>query len=339
MSSTIHDVATLAGLSLGTVSKYINGVPVKEANRVRIENAIKQLNYRPNNIAKGLRTSKSFAVAVLCPMLSSIYCATIIASIEKYLLPRGYCVIVSECHDDVDMELKKTAFLLDRMVDGIILLPFSTDGKQIDMIQQDKIPLVLIDQLIPTHPTDCVVLDNELSTFKPVETLIKMGHTEIAILTGDPHLYTAMGRINGYKNAMNKYHLPIHDYYIKNGHYTMSGGYEAIMDLYQGSHLPSAILISNYDMTIGGFLAINYLKLKVPDDVSIIGYDNLPISQVVTPPLSLIEQPMDKMGYHAAKLLYARMKGDYTDYPKVLVHNATFTVKESVKNLNGNVVR
>lgn len=334
MSATIHDVVALSGLSLGTVSKYINGVSIKEANRIKIEESIKSLNYRPNNIAKGLRNSKSFAVAVLVPMLSSVYCTTIISALEQYLLPKGYCVMVSECHDNADMEIKKTEFLLGRLVDGIILLPFSAEGKQIELIQQHNIPLVLIDQMIPTHPADCIVLNNELSTFKPTEALIKMGHKDIALICGNTNLYTANGRICGYKNAMQKHGIPIQEEFIKNGHYTMTGGYEAIMEIYNSEHCPSAILISNYDMTIGGFLAINYLKLKVPDDVSIIGFDNLPLSQVVNPPLSLVEQPMNEMGYHAAQLLYSRMKGDYSDYPKVLVHDATLNIKESIKHLN-----
>lgn len=110
MAATIRDVAKKSGLSLGTVSKYINGHPVKETNRLLIEQAIQELHYKPNNIAKGLRNSQTFSVAVLLPMLTSNFCTSMISSIESYLLPKGYTVIVCECHNDAAMELQKRAF-------------------------------------------------------------------------------------------------------------------------------------------------------------------------------------------------------------------------------------
>ena len=154
MGATIRDVAKKTGLSLGTISKYINGQPVRESNRVLIEQAIAELQFKPNKIAKGLRNSQTFSVAVLLPMLTSNFCTSMISTIESYLLPRGYSVIVCECHNDTQMELQKTKFLLDRMVDGIILIPYDTSGRQIELIQKNQTPLVVVDQLIKNHPAD-----------------------------------------------------------------------------------------------------------------------------------------------------------------------------------------
>lgn len=331
MASTIQDVARLSGLALGTVSKYINGKPVKEVNRLKIEQAIKELDYKPNNLAKGLRTAKTFTIAVLVPKLSNIHCTVIIAALEHYLLPKGYCVIVSECHDNADVEVKKTEFLLNRLVDGMIILPYSMNGKIVDMVKERNIPLVLIDQYIEDHPTDCVILDNAESTYRATQTLISMGHKKIALLTGSPSLFTAKGRIEGYRRALEESGLPVQEDLIINGNYTMDGGFSSVITLFKKQLLPPALIASNYDMTIGAFQAINTLKLKVPDDISIVGYDNLPLSQVVTPPLSIIEQPMEEMGYQAAELLYKRMQGDYSDYPKSIVNHASITISESVK--------
>ena len=166
MAATIRDVANLSGYSVGTISKYINGQPVKEATKIAIEHAIQQLNYSPNNIAKGLRNSKSFSIAILLPMLNSSFCTSMISSIESCLLPEGYSVIVCECHNDAKMELQKTQFLIDRMVDGIILIPYASDGKQIEMIQKHNIPLVVLDQKIDGFetetyiPGDCIELND-----------------------------------------------------------------------------------------------------------------------------------------------------------------------------------
>lgn len=334
MASTIRDVANLAGLSLGTVSKYINGTPVKEINRIKIENAIKELNFRPNNIAKGLRNAQSFSVAVLVPMLTSNFCTSMISSIEAYLLPKGYSVIVCECHNDAEMELQKTRFLLDRMIDGIVLIPFSSSGKQIELIQESNTPLIVVDQLIDGYPADSIILDNYRAGYEPVQKLIELNHKKIAVIIGNSDHYTSRRRLDGYLSAMRKYHVPVIDSYIQSGGYSMDGGYDAMLRLAKLNDLPTAVFISNYDMTIGAFLAVNYLGLRIPDDISIIGFDNFPLANVVNPPLSFAAQPTDEMGLAAAKLLYKRMLGDWSDYPNIVEHEPEFYYKESVRSLN-----
>lgn len=333
MASTIRDVANLAGLSLGTVSKYINGTPVKEANRIRIENAIRELDFRPNNIAKGLRNAQTFSVAVLIPMLTSNFCTSMISSIEAYLLPKGYSVIVCECHNNEKMELQKARFLLDRMVDGIILIPFSSSGKQIELIQENNTPLIVVDQIIKDHPADSIILDNFRSAYEPVKKLIQLHHNKIAIIIGESDHYTSAERLNGYITAMNEHQIPVIDDYIQCGNYTMDGGYDAMLRLAGLPDPPTAVFISNYDMEIGAYLAINYLRLQIPDDISIIGFDNFPLANIVNPPLSFAAQPLDAMGLAAAKLLFKRMRGDKSDYPKIIKHEPEFYYKESIQDL------
>ena len=320
MASTIRDVAARAGLSVGTVSKYINGKTVKESTRLAIEEAIKELDFHPNNIAKGLCNAKSFSVAILLPMLDSTFCTSMISSSESTLLPLGYSVIVCECHNNAEMELRKTQYLIDRMVDGIVLIPYASDGKQIEMIQKSNIPLILLDQEIKDHATDCIVLDNELAGFESTQRLIDLGHKDIAIITGSPNHYTSVGRLNGYKKAMTEAGLTLCDDYIQCGDYSIDGGYEAMLRLCKLKKRPTAIFISNYDMTIGAYLAINYLRLKIPEDISVIGFDNFPLANVVNPPLSFAEQPTNLMGTEAGKLLYKRICGDYSDYPKTIIN-------------------
>ena len=288
MGATIRDVAKKTGLSLGTISKYINGQPVRESNRVLIEQAIAELQFKPNKIAKGLRNSQTFSVAVLLPMLTSNFCTSMISTIESYLLPRGYSVIVCECHNDAQMELQKTKFLLDRMVDGIILIPYDTSGRQIELIQKNQTPLVVVDQLIKNHPADTIILDNQTASYEPVLQLIQMNHKKIAIITGGEDHYTSQERLAGYKKALTEYGLPICPAYIQCGEYTTVGGYDAMQRLAALADPPTAVFISNYDMEIGAYLAINSLNLQIPDDISIIGFDNLPlVNLVVSSPILL----------------------------------------------------
>ena len=127
--------------------------------------------------------------------------------------------------------------------------------------------------------------------------------------------------------------LTITDDYIQCGDYCIDGGYEAMMRLCKLQKRPTAIFISNYDMTIGAYLAINYLRLKIPDDISVIGFDNFPLANVVNPPLSFAEQPTNVMGTEAGKLLYRRICGDYSDYPKTIMYKPTMHYKESIRQL------
>ena len=333
MASTIRDVAARAGLSVGTVSKYINGKAVKESTRLAIEEAIKELDFHPNNIAKGLRNAKSFSIAILLPMLDSMFCTSMISSIESTLSPLGYSVIVCECHNNAEMELRKTQYLIDRMVDGIVLIPYSLNGKQIEMIQKNNIPLIVLDQEIQNHQTDCIVLDNEIAGYESTHHLIELGHKDIAIITGNYNHYTTIGRLKGYKKAMVEAGLTPSNEYIQCGDYSIDGGYEAMIRLCRTKKRPTAIFISNYDMTIGAYLAINYLNLKIPEDISVIGFDNFPLANVVNPPLSFAEQPTNIMGTEAGKLLYRRICGDYSDYPKTIMHKPTMHYKKSIRQL------
>ena len=163
--------------------------------------------------------------------------------------------------------------------------------------------------------------------------LIKLGHEKIGILIGDAKHYTTKGRLKGYKTALSEAGYSIQDDYIQCGNYTTEGGYDAMLRLCRLKERPTAVFISNYDMTIGAYLAINYLNLKIPEDISVIGFDNFPLANVVNPPLSFAEQPVDLMGLNAAKLLFKRIQGDYSDYPQVIVHKPAIYYKESIRPL------
>ena len=330
MASTIKDVAALSGYSVGTISKYINGQQVKEKTKLAIDDAIKQLNYSPNNIAKGLRNAKSFSVAILLPMLNSQFCTSMVSSIEAYLLPKGYSVIVCECHNDAEMELRKTQFLIDKMVDGIILIPYALDGKQIHMIQKHDIPLVVLDQQIESCQTDTIILDNIMAGYEPTKHLIDLGHKNIAIISGVPEHYTSENRLNGYKKALNENNISINPNYIQNGEYTLEGGYNALIRLSKLETPPTAVFISNYDMTVGAYLAINNLQLKIPEELSVIGFDNFELSNIINPPLSYSEQPLEDMGLAAGKLIFKRIQNDYSDFPQTLCFPPTIHYRKSI---------
>ena len=329
----LRDVAAHSGVSLGTISKYINGGVVKEKTRQKIEEAIEKLEYKPNFIAKGLRNAKTFTVGVLMSKLNSPFNSVIISALEEYLLPLGYSVIVSECHESEMIEIEKINFLLRHMVDGIVIMPYASSGKQIEAIQESKTPFVVIDQLLGGYGTDGIVLDNTAAIEEPAEVLIKMNHRDIAIITGNMDLYTSKGRFAGYEKVMNRHHIPLRDEYIRDGNYSISGGYATVLELFSLKKPPSALIVSNYDMTIGAVLAIHFLNITIPDQLSLIGFDDFPPVNVVNPPLAVMSQPMVEMGRSAARLLFRRINGDYSDYPEIITHKANMKLTESIKPL------
>jgi len=331
LASTIRDVAAYSGLSLGTISKYINGGTIKEKTRQKIEEAIQKLKFKPNNIAKGLRNAKTFTIGVLLPKLNSYFASIIISSLEEYLLPLGYSVIVSECHESEEMEIEKVKFLLHHMVDGIVILPYARSGKQVEAIKENKTPFVVIDQLLRRYKTDGVILDNVAAIEEPVETLIKMKHKDIAIITGNMSLYTARGRFAGYKKAMNRHGIPLREEYIRDGGYSIDGGYSAVLNFFNLKKPPSALIASNYDMSIGAILAIHFLHNRIPDNFSLVCFDEFPLTTVVSSPISVICQPMMEIGRSAASLLFKRISGDYSGYPELVIHKAEMKFTESIK--------
>ena len=334
MAFTIRDVAAHSGFSLGTISKYINGGKVKDETRQKIAEAIQKLNYKPNTIAKGLRNARSFTIGVLMPKLNSNFTATIISALEEYLLPMGYGVIVSQCHENEDMEIEKINFLLHQMVDGIVIMPYSMSGKQIEILAESKIPFVVIDQIFEHHKTDGVTLDNVAAMEEPVQTLIKMGHRDIAIITGSIERHTAKSRLAGYEKALRSHRIPFKNEYIRDGNYSIDGGHSALLELFSLKKPPSALVVSNYYMTLGAVMAIQHLRINIPDELSFIGFDDLPLINVLRPPLSIISQPMAEIGRSSASLLFKRINGDYSDYPELIIHKADMKLTESIKPLS-----
>ena len=333
MASTIRDVAAFSGFSLGTISKYINGGVVKDKTRQKIDEAIKKLEYKPNNIAKGLRNARSYAIGVLISKLYSNFWSIIISALEDYLLPLGYSVIICGCQQDEKKEIEKINFLLHQMVDGIVILPHSSLGKQIEIIEKSKTPFVIIDQLVRHHKADSVILDNVAAIEEPVEALIKMGHRDIAIITGNTSVYTAEKRLSGYEKAMKRYNIPIRKGYIRDGNYSIDGGFSETLHLLTLKKPPSALIVSNYDMTLGAAMAVLFQHVTIPEDLSLIGFDDPPLIKVINPPLSVMSQPMFKMGRSAGELLFRRINGDYSGYPELIVHKADMKLTKSVKQV------
>ena len=216
MSATMRDVKDRTGLSLATISKYLNGGNVLPENRILIEKAIKELNYEVNEIARGLVKNKTKTVGVMVHDIECYFSGKLLHYIGKELRKRGYGMMICDSCNDEELEAENLRFLVNRKVDGIIVLPVSMKGGFLKPAKQDKTPVVLVDRSFQDEEFDCVAIDNKVAAFRAVDLLIRHNHRDIAVIASDVE-YTGVERIKGYEDAMRQAGLEIRQEYIKKG--------------------------------------------------------------------------------------------------------------------------
>ena len=205
MAATLKDVASATGLSTATISKYINGIPVKEQNKITIDKVIAELDFHINDIARGLKTNRTRTIGVLIPELENIFSTAIVSSIEDVLMLHGYSTILCDYKSNPKLEAEKAVFLINKMVDGIITMPYYADGGYIKKLINKEIPIVLIDRMIDGVECDSVLVDNLNASYSAVEQLIKKGHKRIGIICGPKNIYTTKERLKGYIRVQEDY--------------------------------------------------------------------------------------------------------------------------------------
>lgn len=333
ISITMKDVARISGLSIATISKYINGGNVLEENRVVIEKAIKELGFEVNEIARGLKTNKTMTIGLLIPSLENIFFTSIVSNIESILIKNGYSTIICDYKEDKNLEKLKLDFLVKKMVDGIITMPMGCDIEIINSVIKRNIPIVLIDRALKGVECDTVLVDNLNASYNAVEQLIILGHKRIGIICGPDDIYTAQERLKGYERVHEDYAMNIDSNLIKKGDYQVESGYSLLLELIKMEEPPTAILVTNYEMTLGAIMAINESDIKIPNDISFIGFDNLQLAKVVKPPLSIVIQPVKQIGEVAANLILKRLKGDNSNLPSMVRLKTELILKDSVRKI------
>lgn len=310
MAVTIKDVAKYTGLSIATISKYINGGNVREQNRILIEDAIEKLGFKVNAIARGLKTNKTMTIGILIPSLENIFCTSIISNIENILIQNGYSTIICDYREDSKMETEKLDFLIDKKVDGIIYMPYSITAEKLNNITGKEIPIVLVDRPVEEANCDTVLVDNLNASYDAVEQLIIQGHKRIGIICGPKDIYTAKERLKGYFKVHEDYNIQVDSSLIKYGNYKVESGYKMLIDLINLNNPPTAVFVTNYEMTLGAVMAINEKNIKIPEELSFIGFDNLQMAKIVKPSLSIVVQPMQLIAETAANMILERLKGN-----------------------------
>ena len=308
MAATMKDIARQTGLGLATISSYFNGGNVREKNRIKIEAAIEELHYEVNEVARGLKTNATRTIGVVIPELNNTFCAEIITGMEDVLRSHGYATIVCDCRTDRKLEQEAVEFLIRRRVDGIINMPVDEEGKHLRKFQKTGKPIVLIDRRIQGISCDSVLVDNRKAAEDAVQCFIKNGHRNIGIIGGPEGIFTAQERLLGYSKALKEAGIPIRGSLIFHGDYTIQGGVRGLEELVRSNPDMTAVFVTNYEMTMGAMIGVNELGIKIPEQLSMIGFDNLQFARACNPKLTIVSQPTDGIAREVARIMLEHLE-------------------------------
>ena len=340
MAYTIKDVAKLAGVSKSTVSQYLNKRYnyMSKNTKEKIKEAIKELNYQPNQVARSLTQKKTFIIGVLTSTILGKFTTEIVRAIEDECQKYGFQIIVCNTDDIPQKEKNYVESMVARQIDGLIIFPTEENKNLYQGLIKQSYPIVFIDRKIDDINTNSVLLDNEMASKQAVDHFVSMGHKKIAILTfplGKKGITTRKERLSGYKDALKNYKIKVNKDYIKNA--LAENMEEQLNELFALDTPPTAILATN-DMILEKILI--YAKKKnytIPEDFSLIGIDDVSFASFNSPPITTIAQPTFEMGKIGAKLLLDKInnskKIENQEYKPIRLA-PTLYIRESVKKID-----
>ncbi|TQP13953.1 LacI family DNA-binding transcriptional regulator [Vibrio cholerae] len=333
--ATMKDIARLAGVSTSTVSHVINKSRfVSDEIAERVNNAAQQLNYAPSALARSLKMNRTKTIGMLVTTSTNPFFGEVVKGVERSCYHQGYNLIL--CNTEGDNQRMKASIntLLQKRVDGLLLMCSTLEGERLDVFDRyPDIPIVVMDWGPILFASD-KIQDNSLQGgYMAAKHLIESGHKEIGCITGPLIRHQAQMRYEGYKRALAEAGIAINPDWIVESDFECEGGYQAFEKLYQRGKLPSALFVSNDMMAMGVIQAACQRGLRVPDDLSLIGYDDVHIAKFMTPALTTIHQPKYRLGKAAVDTLLYRLENPDTT-AQVVQLEPTLVVRSSVCSLN-----
>jgi len=339
MPATIRDIKEKTGLSLATISKYLNGGNVLPENRVRIEAAVKELHYEVNEIARGLVTNRTRTVGVVVYSVESLFNGTLLHHIGNALRKENYGILICDSCNDEKIEAENIRFLLNKKVDGIIVVPVSRKSRFLKPAQDAGVPVVLMDRSFQNAEFDCVRIDNRMAAFRAVNILLENNHRKIAVIGADnENEYTGYERYKGYLDALEQAGIEAPAQYRKLGRHSIGFGQESMRELLQLKDRPTAVFMSNYEITLGAVMALNESGMQCPKDISMLGFDDLILSHLLNPQMYMVIQPMKEMSEKAVEILLHHIrskskKGKKEEIPVEIIMGTRIREGNSVTRL------
>lgn len=321
---TIKDVARLAGVSEATVSRVINKSDrVRQETRQLVEKVIDKLEYRVNVNARHLRQNKTRALGLLIPDILISFYGTILKGIQNLAYAHDFNVMLLETDSNLDKELSCVEFLKDRRVEGMIYIGTDFGEERMEMLNSCDFPIVAISGEYEEIGFPSVRINNFQAAYDMTEYLIEKGYQKLGFISGSlKNKFVGRGRLQGFKQALLDYKLPVIEDWIKNGYFSYEDGHQAMKEILTASGIPEAVFVAGDEMAIGALRQSLDSGYRVPKDIGIAGFDNLPITRYTNPRLTTVSQPIYQIGYNAVEMLIKQIEGEeLQQYNRILDHN------------------
>ena len=330
MLVTIKDVAREAGVSVGTASQALGGSPaVREETRRRVLAVAKRLRYQPSALARGLVTRRTHTVGLLISDIANPFFIRAVRAVEDVAQENGYNVILCNTDEDPAKETQYLRVLMEKRVDGIILATTAGSLQAVRDVRWRRVPLVLFDRELPRVATDTVKVDSVLGGRLATEHLLGLGHRRIGIIHGPLVRSTGAERLQGYLTALKTAGIRPIPELIREGNFKQDSGYELTKALLEVSLPPTALFCTNNLMTVGALQALRERKIRIPDALSLVGYDDMEWWTLTHPPLTTVGQPVYDLGLEAMRLLLAQIGREKKRHPKRVVLKPELILRDS----------
>ncbi len=309
---TIKQVSEMAGVSSATVSRVINNTDaVKEKTRVKVMDAMAKLGYRHNVLAASLASNKTNTIGYVVPELHGSFFGAMMAGSENVLRKANKHMFVATGHSNEKMEMQEIEALLSRRCDALILHVEAVSDEYLIQLARQDVPLVIVNRYIKEIEENCISLDNELGAFLATSHLVDSGHRQIAYLSGSLFKADGLNRLAGHKRALSEAGIAFDASLMYEGDFQAQSGEAGIKALAKKGKRYTAVACANDEMASGAINALRELNKNVPDDISVVGFDNVDFASYLTPGLTTIDYPMREIGAMAARWILNRAYGDH----------------------------
>ncbi|PLV59041.1 LacI family transcriptional regulator [Thermotoga sp. KOL6] len=335
---TMKDIANKLGVSVSAVSRALSGKPgVSKRLREKIVETAKEMGYHPDPLAVALKKGTTKTIGVLIPELSGSFFAEVVASMEKSLFHLGYRLLLCSTDDDPEKEAEQIKTLINQRVEGILAAPvYVKSNKDLfkAVIEDYKIPLVFFDRIVEGVDTDYVISDNEEGMKAIMEYLISKGHRKIAFIYPLRGTFTGEMRLKAFLKY--KDYIETREEWLKDGHSNEYFAHDAFINIMASEDRPTAVVVGNNLMTLGVLKAAREMKLKIPEEISIISFDDAYWNEIFDPPITCVKQDPQQIGLIAATILLNKLKNKKREnQPMQVVLKVKFIERSSVKTIRG----
>ena len=306
---TIKEVAAEAGVSTATVSRVLAGSNgVAEEVRNRVSRAVAKLDYHPNRLARGLRLGHRQVVGVIIPDLQNPFFTGVVHGVEAALYGAGYTLLLAHSDDRAEREQEQLRLLRGEGVAGLVFIPGDRQGTNYESLRTWDIPMVAIDRSPGGLEVDLVCSNNREGMRQAVNHLLSLGYREVALLNGPEGINVTRERLGGYEDALRSAGVGVREGLIIHSDFRQQGGYEAMGRFLDMGRPPRSVVVANNLMTLGALQAIHERGVRIPEDIAVVCFDDMPWAISLRPPLTAVAQPAEELGAAAAQLLLERLK-------------------------------